>query len=408
LIHGTFAFGATWVTDEQPDTLRRRLKELLREDRVRFNDDFNWGKSGGMVRRFYDQSNTARLKGAKSLEVYLKEVNGKLEHNEQHFLITHSHGGNVAMYALRNAGLRKDVHGMICMATPFLYPRKRRLPVIPLWAAAFSYYFLFFRSDAVFRLMSNMRLGWIWSMIIATPLFSLVALYCLVTLWITAVRLHARFTKDAKIDSQVEEFKFDDVKMPILLVRSCGDEASGLLRSGQFFSWLSGKMLSDSHRRAVWLIMLIILMGIINWSASGEIKPPGVEEAQRYFEGIINSVTHWLIVLLLAIAGPFFMFIAFARLYIGWDAFPLMGELEMMTEDSPPGHNAEMVTLLPIVTTKDANEVKRSWIDFLLDFLKYVTGLAEPQTLAHSEVYARAQTADAIADWCHKNDPATQ
>lgn len=43
----------------------------------------------------------------------------------RHFVVAHSHGGNIAMYALRVPELAERISGIICMATPFLLVRLR-------------------------------------------------------------------------------------------------------------------------------------------------------------------------------------------------------------------------------------------------------------------------------------------
>src|SRR5262245_22333478 len=45
--------------------------------------------------------------------------------NAKHYLICHSHGGNVAMYALTTGRLHERIAGVACLATPFLIARTR-------------------------------------------------------------------------------------------------------------------------------------------------------------------------------------------------------------------------------------------------------------------------------------------
>lgn len=45
----------------------------------------------------------------------------------KHIVITHSHGGNVALYALKDRELRSRVGGVVTMATPFILVAPRRL-----------------------------------------------------------------------------------------------------------------------------------------------------------------------------------------------------------------------------------------------------------------------------------------
>lgn len=45
----------------------------------------------------------------------------------RHFIVAHSHGGNVALYALRDESLLTSIAGVACLATPFLVCRPRSL-----------------------------------------------------------------------------------------------------------------------------------------------------------------------------------------------------------------------------------------------------------------------------------------
>ena len=47
------------------------------------------------------------------------------EEGARHFVIAHSHGGNIALYALRDPELAHRLSGVACFATPFLYVRRR-------------------------------------------------------------------------------------------------------------------------------------------------------------------------------------------------------------------------------------------------------------------------------------------
>ena len=45
----------------------------------------------------------------------------------RHFVIAHSHGGNIALYALRDPAVRERITGVATLATPFLIARERNL-----------------------------------------------------------------------------------------------------------------------------------------------------------------------------------------------------------------------------------------------------------------------------------------
>jgi MFS family permease len=112
LIHGTFAPEAPWVKDGSK--LRCAIQKAF-PDAVEFRT-LCW--SGG---------NTigARRDAAEKLRKQI--VNEPFGPNTRHFLVAHSHGGNIALYALRDPVVRERIAGVATLATPFLIARRRDL-----------------------------------------------------------------------------------------------------------------------------------------------------------------------------------------------------------------------------------------------------------------------------------------
>ena len=53
--------------------------------------------------------------------------------NAQHFVIGHSHGGNIAFQAMRDGAVESRMAGVVCLSTPFLCAAPRNLgPVGPI------------------------------------------------------------------------------------------------------------------------------------------------------------------------------------------------------------------------------------------------------------------------------------
>jgi hypothetical protein len=120
LVHGTWGRGlfgpsgdAAWTT--KGSTLRDTLQDRLGKNAI-FRR-FRWSGRN---------NHTGRAKAAKDLRNYL-------EHGlEQwpaatHVVIAHSHGGNVALYAMKDTSLLERVAGIACLSTPFISVRKRDL-----------------------------------------------------------------------------------------------------------------------------------------------------------------------------------------------------------------------------------------------------------------------------------------
>lgn len=120
LVNGTFANEGEWVKSTSLDSFRTKLKDQL-EDRykVEFCDEFSWGSTSRYWRYLQDNKMNVRLDSGEELRDYLIGFN-KSEEGTRHYIIAHSHGGNVALYALKDQEVRNKIDGLICLGTPFL------------------------------------------------------------------------------------------------------------------------------------------------------------------------------------------------------------------------------------------------------------------------------------------------
>lgn len=108
-VHGTFARGAAWT---KPDS---KLCMSLRRD-------LGWRVKVVPVDWSGRNQVGARMEGAEILSAALRK--GLREHPDaDHFVIAHSHGGNVALSALADASRAQSVAGVLTLATPFLSAR---------------------------------------------------------------------------------------------------------------------------------------------------------------------------------------------------------------------------------------------------------------------------------------------
>jgi hypothetical protein len=73
-----------------------------------------------------ENSLVARARAADMLATHVREL-ARLGTDVPHFIIAHSHGGNVALNALRHSATASLVRGVACLSTPFLYVRTRRI-----------------------------------------------------------------------------------------------------------------------------------------------------------------------------------------------------------------------------------------------------------------------------------------
>lgn len=110
LVHGTFAKGAPWTRDGS--ILRREIAAGLGEHgrRVVF-DSFEW--SGRNTHR-------ARVKAGYRLATHITELKSRYP-LAKHFIVAHSHGGNVALFAHKHLPEALHATGIATLGTPFVF-----------------------------------------------------------------------------------------------------------------------------------------------------------------------------------------------------------------------------------------------------------------------------------------------
>lgn len=120
LIHGTWGRDAPFTRSGSP--LRQAITDLL-EPRNGFSNkdflriaflEFNWRGANG---------NHSRWTASTELAKFLRKAIGTYP-DHRHILIAHSHGGNVALHALKDERLSSRIAGVITVGTPFLIAQK--------------------------------------------------------------------------------------------------------------------------------------------------------------------------------------------------------------------------------------------------------------------------------------------
>ena len=95
LVHGTFGRHAAWTIPNSE--FRLNLQNRI-EGRVVYHK-FEW--SGW-------PSHIARNRAAENLRLFLHEKLAQ-NPNDRHFVVAHSHGGNIALYAMRDSSLSERI-----------------------------------------------------------------------------------------------------------------------------------------------------------------------------------------------------------------------------------------------------------------------------------------------------------
>jgi hypothetical protein len=215
LIHGTWGRKSAWTKESSKlsDALRKGISNQL------FLRRFEW--SGG-------NSPSARSRAAQELRQNL--LRGITEYpNSKHFIIAHSHGGNVALYALRDSDLLASISGLVCLSTPFLNAQKRDLGPYVLD----SFFFLAFLM--IFGILSYLSVYWN----IPGKLFAaMMVAFCLVAIVLIGIW-------ESVSEKIITIFETPSVpSQKLLIVRMSADEASSALATSQFVGWSLGRLWS--------------------------------------------------------------------------------------------------------------------------------------------------------------------
>jgi hypothetical protein len=147
VVHGTIirilgwpVFGrASWTIPESP-----LLAAIAQRWPTAHVEVFEWSGRN---------SHRSRREASESLRRHIESSWDEFRDSD-HFIIAHSHGGNVALYALRdlNFASRRHIRGVVCIATPFIrchhrdVARQRRRLFVCAYAGTILWALLFFVS----------------------------------------------------------------------------------------------------------------------------------------------------------------------------------------------------------------------------------------------------------------------
>jgi pimeloyl-ACP methyl ester carboxylesterase len=221
LVHGTFARRADWTAESSP--LRRAIRKTMREP-VRF-EQFLWSGWNTV---------TSRSKAVDRLISHLADLQTRWP-QARHFVVGHSHGGNIAFQAMRDKAVEARIAGVVCLSTPFLWASPRNLgPVgrIALW--------WFPVVIALVCLVPAVELLPLALQSAAGPIALIIAvgLGFVFSPWAT------KFAKTV-----AGALQYPDVQpRKVLIVRSFGDEASAALGAAHMISWIAERLWSGTSR----------------------------------------------------------------------------------------------------------------------------------------------------------------
>lgn len=231
LVHGTFGrlpgTDAAWT--REPSVLRRTLRAELGDDVV--FTTFRWS---GM------NWPSARYAAAAGLRAHLRDV-AATHPDRRRYVVAHSHGGNVALYALRDIecdATEPSVGGVVCLSTPFIAAQPRAVTAFR-FVSTYAVLLVTF-----FALVAN-AMGIVVTPWIATldPSDALLQAILLNEIWLefglcAFLAWHATNALVRLARHRRDRIAVGRIQTPIRICRSVGDEASALLATTGFFSWL--------------------------------------------------------------------------------------------------------------------------------------------------------------------------
>jgi hypothetical protein len=212
LVHGTWARRAAWT--EADSVLCRAIRQRV-PGPVEFRI-FSWSGTNSLV---------ARAQAANDLREFLR-ASHEAWPDARHFIVAHSHAGNIAFYALRDTAVAYRTCGLVCLSTPFIHARPRdlgQLTGLVRFAAPLGL-LLFVTSilSAMFGLDSD-----VWALTLF--LFSFAAALFISVEWENVSERLLELTRPARLNPD-----------RVLLIRATGDEASSALAVLPFLSWIVG------------------------------------------------------------------------------------------------------------------------------------------------------------------------
>lgn len=225
LIHGTWAQDATWC--QYGSGCRQSLMRVLGKNTL--FSVFEWSAKNSA-----DQ----RLSSAEALSSHIQDLRSKFPAARLH-VIAHSHGGNIAFYAARNARIAANIDSLACLATPFLHAMARRL------GHSLGSKLEYLISIAVLATVTLIW-SWIWPQSVASAmriakssyaLLILIPAMIVVALGVRKLLLpawRAAYTSSRAFGRRLQ--LPTSVSFPTLIVRGAGDEAAGILGAAQLIN----------------------------------------------------------------------------------------------------------------------------------------------------------------------------
>jgi pimeloyl-ACP methyl ester carboxylesterase len=271
LVHGTFARDAAWTKSDSSmaEAIRSGLGEPWQ------TTHFNWSGENS-----YQGRETASDELAKVLEALVSE-----SEQSQVVVIAHSHGGNVAMRALKKMKETRQIQALVTLGTPILRVQLKNwappsVYAISLWAwFSFAIYLAYrYASSAVESTMSTLTFA---GVLVAT----LVA-------WIFHFQL--KKAKNEAREIQLVSYEPEMGNVPLLIIKHRFDEAN---------LWLSALLVPQFMEK----ILAPIGNSLVGNRLRRRLIFTGIASIFLYV--IFGLPPMWLFYCLILVTGPFVLIV---------------------------------------------------------------------------------------------------
>ena len=321
LIHGTFARGAPWVHDDvDPAMFRCKLRSALESDYDVHYDTVSWGRTGRLG-RLLDNTDRQRLHGVEELTKHLL-AREDVTDEKRRFLVAHSHGGNIALYVLRDPAVRRKVSGVVCLSSPFLV--HRRAPI---------------RRDLLFFSCAVLLL-----VAIQGQSFALWSYFAFVAAVTALLLLAKNFGEDeksmARIQARLKQLEIPDIRSaaadsgrPVFLaIRARKDEVGILFwltrQCGRTFRWAWQYI----NRFGGWLLGVYFVVSILVALLLERVLSEG---AVARFDSTRSWLDHFVLTPMLIITTSFLVVMVLMRWSYAFDAVPWLACMDVKPQVLP-------------------------------------------------------------------------
>jgi hypothetical protein len=302
LVHGTFAHSPDWT--KEGSRLRKVIEREAHDTKFYC---FPWSGAN---------TNRARLEAGMALSSHLKEVRELLPEARQ-VIIAHSHGGNIAIYAVKRAGIQ-DI-SIVTLNTPFIQVTPREVILL---------------IGVVLRELgvgfgAALTLGALWIFTSGIGYYQVIALFivaCILgILWILLTKWITRWVANKILpgfhdrqDMLVSNLSSACIaSQRLLALNTVGDEVETFLRTVDYLGELPARSVNAicgcfEGIRAMRETVRAILSVPLDWD------PFGVGENLRNILGILLMILTFGPTVVLLLVIPLYVFVM-ARMVAYWD-----------------------------------------------------------------------------------------